>query len=305
METTGKFVLGFIVLMVLLYLFVTNPTLFYISLFLGITCWILKSGIKILKEYERAIVFRFGRFNRVAGPGLVFIIPGIEKIYQIVDIRVKAIPISIKGAFTNDGAKVDIYGVLYYRIYNPRKAILNVDDFRARAEQLIESDIRDLIAAMTLKELFANVEIINDLIMKRLSPMLMNWGIDLKSVQIRRIVPAPEIEKMLVKRRAMEEEYMIRKMMADARRIAIKALGEGARYLDDRSLLYLYMLALQELSKKVQDVDIVGTGLLGTPPKDLGNLNQMLKNMGITLPTAIAMIKNVMENEAKEEMKKK
>ncbi len=305
MKATLQFILFLVILGVSLYLLLIRPQILLILIPIIILAFFIKSGIVILNEYERAIIFRFGKFNRVAGPGLVFVIPGIEKVYQIVDIRTKAIPIMIKGAFTSDGAKVDIHGVIYYKIVNPRKAVLNVDDFKSRAEQLIESDIRDLIAAMTLRELFANIEVINDLIMKRLSPMLFNWGIDVKSVQIRRVIPAPEIERMLVKRRAAEELYTIKKMMADARRIAIKALGEGARFLDEKSLLYLYMLALQELSKKVQDVDIVGTGFPGLPSKDLKGINKTLQSMGLTLPTAIALIKNVMENESKREVKKK
>ncbi|GEM_PF-4320577 len=289
----------YLILLAISFYFLLTGELVYsgISFFIFLIAFLFGSCCIILKEYERAIIFRFGRFHKVGGPGLVFLLPKIDKIYKIVDIRTKCLGIKVKDAFTSDGAKIDIQGLLYYKVVNPRKAILNVENFREQIERMIESDIRDLVATMTLKEVFANVELINDLIMRRISPLLSNWGIDIVSVQIRRVLPAPEIAKMLVRRRAMEEEYAIRKMLADARRIAIKALGEGARFLDDKALLYLYMLALQELSRKVSDVDIIGG--LGIPK----GLNKTLANLGYSLPTAVALIKNIMENEAKKKSK--
>ena len=208
-----------------------------------------KFFVKKYEETERAIIFRMGKFNRVAGPGWSIVIPFFEKEFAKIDVRTHTMNMVVPVAFTSDDLRLKLSGVYYYKIIDPEKAILKVKSSQRGLNNLVLSETRNTIASMTMREVFANLGKLNDLLKDAIRHKTMKWGIDVDMVQVSGITPPEEIAEAMQAKEIEAQQLQAQRFRAEARKVGIEAIGEAAKKLDDFSIMYLYLEALKELGK--------------------------------------------------------
>ncbi|MBD3312308.1 hypothetical protein GF352_02535 [archaeon] len=205
--------------------------------------------VKKYDETERAIIFRLGKFHRIAGPGWSVVLPFFEKEFATVDVRTKMMNVHVPIAFTKDDLRIELSGTYFYQIKNPERAILGVESYRRGLSNVLLSETRNAIASMHMRELFANMGELNNIIRDSVRHATWKWGVDVSMVQVKGIKPPVEIADAMQAKEIAEQQLQAKKFQAEARKVAIEAIGEAAEKLDDFSIMYLYLEALKELGK--------------------------------------------------------
>ena len=147
---------------------------------------LLASALRILREYERGVVFQLGRFWRVKGPGLVILIPGIQQMVK-VDLRVLVIDVPAQDVITRDNVSVKVNAVLYFRVVDPQRAIIEVENFLGATSQLAQTTLRAVLGKHELDELLSERERLNLAIQKILDSQTDSWGIKVTYVEIMQV----------------------------------------------------------------------------------------------------------------------
>ncbi len=147
---------------------------------------ILFSAIKILNEYERGVVFFLGRFQAVKGPGLIILIPGIQKM-QKVDLRVVTMDIAKQDVISRDNVTVHVSAVLYFRVVDPERSIIQVEDYYMATSQLAQTTLRSVLGQHDLDEMLSKRDKLNIDIQKSLEDQTATWGIKVTNVEIKHI----------------------------------------------------------------------------------------------------------------------
>jgi len=207
-----------------------------------------KDYIVEFKEYERCIVFRFGRFNRVAGPGWVLILPIIEK-YVKYDLRTHASDIPSQTVITKDGITLKIDAIIYLRVIDPKKAELYVEeDYRFAVEEFVKGRIRNIVGKLELSEVYGRIAELNENLRDQARKVARNWGVDVEDVELQGVEPPENVVAALEAQEIAEREKMAAVERAEAIKIRINAVREAAGQLNEQALAYLYMQTLQQLS---------------------------------------------------------
>jgi regulator of protease activity HflC (stomatin/prohibitin superfamily) len=243
--------IGVVLLVILFFLGITYQLAFYLFIILMIVIVVslfLAASLKKYNQFERAIIFRFGKFNRIGGPGWTIVLPFIEEVYQVVDVRTKMKEFDVT-AFTNDDIRLRLEGTMYYTIADPRKAVLNVENYEEGLYDLIQSGVRNSIHAMTMREIFGKLDDLNDLILDETQELADKWGIAINSIQIKSVSPPEEVIQAMQRPEIAANLLQAERFRADARKIVLEAIGEGAKALDDKAVMYLYLQALKQIGE--------------------------------------------------------
>ena len=147
---------------------------------------ILIASIKVISEYERGILFRFGKFARILEPGWHFVLPIIHT-YQKVDIRTKAVDVPEQDAITKDNVSIRINAVLYYKLFNAAKAVIAVEHYQYAVSQLAQTTMRNAVGSVTLDELLSDREKISTDICRIIDEATDPWGIKVENVELKDI----------------------------------------------------------------------------------------------------------------------
>lgn len=159
------------------------------------------SMFRILREYERGVVFQLGRFWKVKGPGLVIIIPGIQQMVR-VDLRTVVLDVPTQDVISRDNVSVKVNAVLYFRVMDPQRAIIQVEDFLTATSQLAQTTLRAVLGKHELDEMLAERERLNLDIQKVLDAQTDTWGIKVSNVEIKHI----DIDESMVRAIARQAE---------------------------------------------------------------------------------------------------
>ncbi|MAG91674.1 hypothetical protein CMO83_03290 [Candidatus Woesearchaeota archaeon] len=202
-----------------------------IPLYVGIlvVVLIIYSAIKIIREYERAVVFRLGRLLGVKGPGIFFLIPLIDSMIK-TDLRTTVIDVSKQRLITKDNVTVDVDAVVYYRVSDPQKAIVQVEDFQDATRLLAQTTLRDILGQVDLDYLLAQREELNKRVQKILDTATDNWGIKVSGVTIKDASLPEEMMRAIAKQAEAERERRSRIIMAGGELEASKKMTEAAAY---------------------------------------------------------------------------
>jgi len=251
--------------------------------------------IKKFQHYERAVIFRFGRFSRLAGPGWSVVIPLIERVVDVYDIRTSQLKINVPMALTKEEIRLKIAGTLFYRIVDAAKATLNIQNLKYSLSEIVNAELRNLVSSLEFHQIIANMERINQMVSNRLKGLFSNYGVALEFVQLDHIMPPLELVAAMQKVEIAEEEYEAQKFRAMANRVVINALGEAAKNLDSRAIAYLYVKAIESIERD-KAAKIIFPAEFMTVFKDIGRdvSNNLLK--GIDVNKAINAIKNTILN---------
>jgi erythrocyte band 7 integral membrane protein len=203
-------------------------------------------------DYERAVIFRFGKVHRVGGPGWAFIWPVIES-YIKVDLRVQAIDVPKQEVVTKDSIELKVDAVIYMRIKKDSQSVVNavveVKDYIGAVQLYVVSSLRDVLGSLPLSDVLSNIEEINKQIKINLEEISKDWGISIDSVEIKDVqIPDVVLDAMHAEKAAVQEK-LARMERALAHKAEIQAVKEAAAGLDDKALAYYYIQAIESMAK--------------------------------------------------------
>jgi len=205
-----------------------------------------------LKEYERAVVFRFGKANRVGGPGWAFIFPVLESA-TLVDLRTQTIDVKPQEVITKDKVVVKIDAIIYLFVKKDNesvmKSVLEIDDYRKGAEQFVVASIRDSAGELVLSELISSIEKLNKEVKEKLAQITESWGVNIEAVEIQHLSVPKEISDAFSEQKAAEQKKLARAELALAHGLEIDAVRTAAEKLSDKALSYYYIRALERLGR--------------------------------------------------------
>ena len=166
---------------------------------------LLFNTIKILNEYERGVVFRLGRFVGVRGPGLIILIPGIEKMKR-VDLRTVTMDIPSQDIITRDNVTIKVNGVVYFRVEHPDKSIIAIEDFLLATGQISQTTLRSVIGQFEMDEILSHRDRINVKLQSILDEQTEPWGIKVTAVEVKAIDLPLDMQKAMAKQAMAERE---------------------------------------------------------------------------------------------------
>lgn len=201
-----------------------------------------------VKEYERIVVFRFGKFTRLAGPGWVVLVPFIEA-YRLVDLRVKTVDVAPQDTVTKDSVKLIIDAILFIKVTNPVKAVLNVVDYEAAAVHYIRAHLRDIIGKVHTEDVISGIEEINKRLQEGLASVAKDWGIEVVKVEMQSVQLPPEVLAAMHEKRAAVDKKHAAVQRAEAQKLTIDAIQAAAGKLTDPALRYLYLQSLERIAE--------------------------------------------------------
>jgi regulator of protease activity HflC (stomatin/prohibitin superfamily) len=207
----------------------------------------LFSTVVFLETFEKAVVQRYGRFNRVAGPGWTLIIPGIET-YNIVDIRVKTLDLLGYEAITKDKIRLYLDIVVYAKIVDPYKAVLEVKEVNTAIITFLKSITRETVGNLAAEEVISNIAKVNELLAGERERLREEWGVDLISVEIQEITLPGVVQESMHQLRSAEYQKQVVEQRAFAREAMINAIQRAASKLDNPALAYMYLEALKKVA---------------------------------------------------------
>jgi regulator of protease activity HflC (stomatin/prohibitin superfamily) len=199
-----------------------------ILLLFVIILWILASSLKIVKEYERVVVFRLGRLAGARGPGIVFVAPIVNKL-QKIDLRERYLEVPHQTAITKDNAPVDIDFLIYYKVVDAAQSIVQVQNFTGASVGLATTTLRAVVGDIPLDELLAKREQINSILRTRLDEVTERWGIKVTNVEIREIRPPKDVQDAMVKQMTAERNRRAMVTESDGIRESSILKAEGAK----------------------------------------------------------------------------
>ena len=228
--------------------------------------------IKVLREYERAVVFFLGRVQRVFGPGIIFIIPGVQQIVR-VDLRIRVFDVPAQDIITRDNVSVKVNAVVYFRVVDPRNAIIQVANFLEATSQLAQTTLRAVLGKHELDALLAEREKLNVDIQTVLDQQTDAWGIKVSNVEIKHVDINESMVRAIARQAEAERERRAKVIHAEGELQASEKLLQAAQMLAQKSeamqLRYLQTLT-QIAGDKASTIvfpipmDLIGP-LLGKP----------------------------------------
>lgn len=210
---------------------------------------LLFQTIKILNEYERAVVFRLGRFTSVRGPGLIILIPGIEKMSR-VDLRTVTLDVPSQDIITRDNVTLKVNAVLYFRVEKPEKAIISVENYLHATAQISQTTLRSVIGQFELDECLAQRDTINHKLQVILDDQTEPWGIKISAVELKAIDLPIEMQRAMAKQAEAERDKRAKVISAQGELEASIKLAEAAAILDKHAnaIVLRYLDTMREIS---------------------------------------------------------
>jgi regulator of protease activity HflC (stomatin/prohibitin superfamily) len=210
---------------------------------------IVSSSIKFVNEYERLVVFRFGRLQKQRGPGLSYVLPWIETARR-VDTRLVTMDVPSQDVITRDNISVKVNAVVYFWVFDATKAIVGVENYLYATQQLAQTELRSLCGEVELDELLANRDRLNMRLQETLDPRTDNWGIKVKDVQLKHIDLPPEMQRAMAAQAEAERERRAKVIAAEGEFQASQKLAEAAKVLgtEPQAIQLRYLQTLREIS---------------------------------------------------------
>lgn len=197
---------------------------------LGIIVALIAASFRILREYERAVVFTLGRFWKVKGPGLILVIPLIQSAVR-VDMRTRVMDIPSQDVISRDNVSVEVNAVLYYRVVDSQKAVINVEEFDMATSQLAQTTLRSVLGRHELDEMLAERDQLNSDIQEILDQQTDAWGIKVSNVEIKHVDLDESMIRAIAKQAEAERERRAKVIHALGEEEASEKLLEAARIL--------------------------------------------------------------------------
>nr|BCX00153.1 MAG: membrane protein [Bacteroidota bacterium] len=217
-----------------------------LSLLLLLGLVILSSAIRILREYERAVVFRLGRLIGAKGPGLVLLIPLIDRMVR-VSLRVVTLDVPPQDVITRDNVSIKVSAVVYFRVIDPARAVVEVENYLFATSQIAQTTLRSILGQSELDELLAEREKINKELQKIIDSHTAPWGVKVTAVEVKQVDLPLEMQRAMAKQAEAERERRSKIIHAEGEYQAAQRLAEAARIIEEHPTA-LQLRFLQTLS---------------------------------------------------------
>jgi regulator of protease activity HflC (stomatin/prohibitin superfamily) len=216
---------------------------------IGIPAVLIFMGIRILAEYERGVVFRFGRFIGVKPAGLRWIIPGVDRMVKI-SLREIVMDVPSQEVITRDNVSVKVNAVLYFRVLHPEKAVIQVENYLYGTSQLAQTTLRSVCGQAELDELLAEREAINQKLQEIIDLQTEPWGVKVRAVEVKQIDLPVDMQRAMAKQAEAEREKRAKVIHADGEFQASQRLADAAEVLGSQgsALQLRYLQTLSEIS---------------------------------------------------------
>lgn len=222
---------------------------------LAIALILILASVKVVREYERVVLFRVGRLVGVKGPGLILKIPIADRLVK-VDLRIKSIDVPIQRIVTRDNVTVDVDAVVYYRVLDATKAIVNVEDYMRATNLLSQTTLRDVLGQSELDELLSKREELSKRLTSILDVLTDPWGIKVTNVTIKAVSLPEAMLRAIAKQAEAERERRARIIVAQAEEQASRILAEAAKAYGDPSLA-IRLRELQTLTEIAREKNMI------------------------------------------------
>ncbi|MDR0453471.1 MAG: slipin family protein [Deferribacteraceae bacterium] len=214
--------------------------------------------VKILQEYERAVIFRLGRYTSVRGPGLILLLPYIERMVR-VNLRTQVMDVPPQDIITRDNVSVKVNAVVYFRVVAPEKAILSVEDAYYATSQLSQTTLRSIIGQFQLDDLLANRDKINMELQNVIDKQTDPWGVKVSSVELKHIDLPTEMQRAMARQAEAERDRRAKVINADGEFEAAAKLSEASAIMQNNpiTLQLRYLQTLADISSKNNAMTVV------------------------------------------------
>ena len=232
---------------------------------LAILVLLLLSGLRTVQQYQRGVVFRFGRIVKTKEPGLNWILPIIERLRKI-DLRIVTLPVPAQKIITKDNVSVDISAVSYYKIVDPIKSIVAIQDVNAAIDQIAQTSLRNIVGKFQLDEILSERDVINAEITKILDSYTEQWGVVVSTVEIKDIQLPEDMQRAIAKQAEAEREKRAKIISAEGEFLSAQKLADTADImmahpiaLQLRNLQTLAEIATEKNSTIIFPAQLMGT----------------------------------------------
>ena len=218
---------------------------------------ILTNAIRILREYERGVIFRLGRLIGVKGPGLILLIPIVDKMVK-VSLRTVVMDVPPQDVITKDNVSIKVNAVVYFRVIQPDKAIVEVENFLFATSQLSQTTLRSVLGQSELDDLLAERDKINTQLQKIIDNQTEPWGIKVSNVEVKHIDLPVEMQRAMAKQAEAERERRAKIIHAEGEFQASKKLAEAAKVIEPHpmALQLRYLQTLTEVASEKNSTTI-------------------------------------------------
>lgn len=222
-----------------------------IPIFIIVIALLILSSIKVLKEYERGVIFRLGRFLSTKGPGLIIVLPGIDKMVRI-SLRLIALDVPPQDIITKDNVSVKVNAVVYFRVINPEKAVIDVEDYLYATSQLSQTTLRSILGAADMDELLSARDKINANLQTILDKRTDPWGIKVTNVEVKHVDLPQEMQRAMAKQAEAERERRAKVINAEGEYQAAQKLTDAAAIIATQpsALQLRYLQTLREIASE-------------------------------------------------------
>ncbi|MDH4466446.1 MAG: slipin family protein [Bacteriovoracaceae bacterium] len=217
--------------------------------FLLIVGFIIFSCVKILNEYERAVVFRLGKFGGVRGPGLILLIPFVEKM-QRVDLRTVTLDVPAQDIITKDNVTLKVNGVVYFKVSSPERAVISIENYYHATSQIAQTTLRTIIGQYELDEILIQRDDINNKLQEILDQTTEPWGIKVTNVQLKGIDLPESMQRVIGRQAEAERERRAKILSAEGEFMAAQKIVDAAKILSEHkdAITLRYLDTMREIS---------------------------------------------------------
>lgn len=209
--------------------------------------FVVVSAVKAPREYERLVVFRLGRIQALRGPGLCLVIPGIER-FERVNLRLITLDVPPQDVITKDNVSIKVNAVIYYRVMDPEKAIIHVDNYAYATSQFAQTTLRSILGEVELDDILMDRETINDRLQVIIDHRTDPFGIKVSAVEIKHVDLPPEMQRAMARQAEAERERRAKIIAAEGEAQAADKLAEAARAIEAHPMA-MQMRFLQTLTE--------------------------------------------------------
>ncbi|QAR33192.1 slipin family protein [Geovibrio thiophilus] len=212
---------------------------------------LLANSVRVLKEYERGVIFRLGRFSGVRGPGLIILIPVLEKMAK-VNLRTVVMDVPPQDIITKDNVSVKVNAVIYFRILKPENAVLEVEDYYYATSQLAQTTLRSILGQFELDDLLSNREQINDELQTVIDKQTDPWGVKVSSVEMKHVDLPSEMQRAMAKQAEAERERRAKIIHAQGEMQSAEKLAEASEIMSKNpvTIQLRYLQTLTEIASE-------------------------------------------------------
>jgi regulator of protease activity HflC (stomatin/prohibitin superfamily) len=210
---------------------------------------ILGQSIRVLREYERGVIFRLGRLVGAKGPGLIILIPIIDKMVK-VSLRTVAMDVPSQDIISRDNVSLKVNAVLYFRVIDPQRAIVEIEDYLYATSQIAQTTLRSVLGQSEMDELLASRDKLNQLLQQIIDQHTDPWGVKVSAVEVKYVDLPPEMQRAMAKQAEAEREKRAKIIHAEGELLAAVKLAQAAKIIasEPQTLQLRYLQTLSEIA---------------------------------------------------------